>query len=126
MHFSPKLHDLETMHYNASKKGKIMVYTALLSIKANILKNNGSFFHYLSILGYMGSPLARNEWEWIGMDGNARIIFSPWYRSFCGAHTCFLKKNSNCENEFEDFVLLQAQQLRANVKDQRSEPSRVF
>jgi hypothetical protein len=77
MHFSPKLDYLETMHYNTSKKGKIMVYTALLSIKANILKNNGSFFHYLSILGYMDSPLAQNDSEWIGMDENARIVFPP-------------------------------------------------
>ncbi|CAF1177533.1 unnamed protein product [Rotaria magnacalcarata] len=41
------------MHYNALKRQKIINYNALGHVFFQIMENNGSFFHYLSIIGYM-------------------------------------------------------------------------
>ncbi|CAF4445039.1 unnamed protein product, partial [Rotaria magnacalcarata] len=52
-----QLHDNTTyfMHYNALTSQKIVNYNALIHFFFEIMENNGSFFHYAFIIGYMGS-----------------------------------------------------------------------
>ena len=44
-------------HWNALKSQKTINYNALGHVFFQIMENNGSFFHYLSIIGYMGVGL---------------------------------------------------------------------